>query len=232
MVKSTRAKNRLYKVTLEVDNLHCLQISARSESSRWHARLGHINTDTMKAMINKGRVTGIPALQVEKETCMSCLLGKQTMKSFPQTTTYRATHPLELIHGDLCGPITPPTPARKRYVFVLIDDYSRYMWTMLLQEKIEAFEKFINFKKLAEHETKSVIRTFHSDRGGELCSNEFRAYCDENGIKRHLTAPYSPQPKGVVERRNRTLLEMIRSILKHMKVPNGLWGKLLDTLHI
>lgn len=138
---------------------------------------------------------------------------------------YRATRPLELVHGDLCGPITPPTHAHKRYVFVLIDDYSRYMWTILLQEKNEAFEKFKNFKVLAEQETKSELRTFRTDRGGEFCSNEFVAFCEKNGVNRHLTAPYSPQQNGVVERRNRTLLEMTRSILKHMKVPNFLWGE-------
>lgn len=56
-------------------------------------------------------------------------------------------------------------------------------------------------------------------------SHEFRAYCDKNGINRHLRAPYSPQQNGVVKRRNRTLLEMTRSMLKHMSVPNIVWGE-------
>lgn len=137
----------------------------------------------------------------------------------------RATRPLELGHGDLCGPITSPTLAHKRYMFVLIDDCSRYMWTMLLQEKSEAFEKFKKFKVLAEHETKFELRTFRTDRGGEFCSNDFVAYCERNGVNRHLTEPYSPQQNKVVERQNRTLLEMTTSILKHMKVPNLLWGE-------
>ena len=204
MTRRTRTKNRLYKVTLEVDSQDCLQITAKSESSTWHARLGHINTGTMKAMINTERVIGIPALTVEKETCMSGLLGKQTRKSFPQTTMYRATRPLKLVHGDLCGPITPPTHAHKRYVFVLIDDYSRYMWTILLQEKNEAFEKFKNFKVLAEQETKSELRTFRTYRGGEFCSNEFVAFCEKNGVNRHLTALYSPQQNGVAETKQNT----------------------------
>ena len=225
MVKTTRSKNRLYKVVLDVDNHDCLKLSIKSESSKWHARLGHINTDTMKAMINKELVTGVPAIAIEGETCMSCLLGKQARKPFPQKTTYRASYPLDLIHGDLCGPITPPTPAHKRYVFVLIDDHTRYMWTMLLKEKSEAFDKFKKFKVLVEQETKLTVKTFRSDRGGEFCSTEFQEYCDKNGVKRHLTAPYSPQQNGVVERRNRTLLEMTRSIMKHMKVPNMLWGE-------
>ena len=176
-------------------------------------------------MIRKELVTGIPTIEVERETCMSCMRGKQTRKPFPSTTTFRASRALELVHGDLCGPITPSTPSRSRYVFVLIDDHTRYMWTILLKEKSEAFVKFKSFKALAEQETKKVITTFRSDRGGEFTSREFDDFCSKNGIKRHLTAPYSPQQNGVVERRNRTLLEMTRSILKHMNVPNRFWGE-------
>ena len=167
---------------------------------------------------------------------MSCLFGKQMRQPFPQETSFRAALALELVHGDLCGPITPQTPvhgdlcgpitpqtpSHKRYLFVLIDDFSRYMWTMLLEEKSEAFEKFKSFKMIAESETKTLLKTFRSDRGEEFCSNEFLAYCDKNGVTRHLTAQYSPQQNGVAERRNRTVLEMTRSILKHMKVPNVL----------
>lgn len=110
LVRTTRSQNRLYKVILEVENIKCLQLTITSESAKWHARLGHINLDTMNLMINKELVNGIPKIEVEKETCVSCLRGKQTRKPFPQATTFRATQPLELIHGDLCGPITPTTP--------------------------------------------------------------------------------------------------------------------------
>lgn len=99
------------------------------------------------------------------------------------------------------------------------------MWTILLREKSEALESFKRFKKSVEQETGNTIKTLRTDRGGEFCSNEFQVFCDNHGIKRHLTAPYSPQQNGVVERRNRTLMEMTRSIMKHMDVPNYLWGE-------
>ena len=83
----------------------------------------------------------------------SCLLDKQARHSFPQATTYHADNLLDLIHGDFCGPITLPTPKKKRYIFVLIDDHSRYMWSILLKEKGEAFEKFKKFKTMVEQET-------------------------------------------------------------------------------
>ena len=132
---------------------------------------------------------------------------------------------LELVHGDLCGPITPSTSARNRYIFVLIDDHFRYMWTILLREKSDAFEKFKNFKVMVEQETKQSIKTFRTDRGGEFTSSEFNVFCEESGIHRHLTALYTPQQNGVVERRNRTLLGMTRSMLKHTSMPNYLWGE-------
>lgn len=99
------------------------------------------------------------------------------------------------------------------------------MWTVLLKEKGEAFKNFKNFKMLAEQETGLKMKTLRTDRGGEFCSHEFKLYCNANGVDRHLTAPYSPQQNGVVERRNRTLMEMTKSILKHMSVPNWLWGE-------
>lgn len=150
IIKTTRSRNRLYKVVLQADVVQSLQIKSPTDCSRWHARLGHVNTETMKTMISKELVVGLPSISIERETCVSCLLGKQTRKRFPQATLYRATHPLELLHGDLCGPISPPTSGQKRYVFVLIDDFSRYMWSILLKQKSEAFEKFKVFKELVE----------------------------------------------------------------------------------
>ncbi|KAL0699713.1 hypothetical protein Bca4012_055835 [Brassica carinata] len=85
---------------------------------------------------------GVPNISIEKEVYRSCLMGKQTRKVFPQATQYRATKKLQPIHGDLCGPITPRTLAGKQYIFVLINDYSRYMWSILMKNKNEAFPKF------------------------------------------------------------------------------------------
>lgn len=225
LVKTIRSRNRLYKVSMWIKETMCLYSTTTSDSSRWHARLGHINLETMKSMIQRELVIGVPHLNIEKQICVSCLLGKQTRQVFPQATAYRATRVLELIHGDLCGPITPNTLAGNKYVLVLIDDYSRYMWTALLKEKSEAFNKFKRFKNLVEQDSGATIQTFRTDRGGEFVSQEFNTFCDGSGIRRHLTAPYTPQQNGVVERRNQTLMEMTRSILKHMRVPNFLWGE-------
>lgn len=225
ITKATRAQNRLYKVVMEIVDQKCLQLINQETATTWHARFGHIGTEKLKTMIRKELVIGLPSMTVEKETCASCLLGKQTKHPFPQATSFRAEHVLELVHGDLCGPIQPATAAGNRYIFVLIDDHSRYMWSILLKNKGDAFEKFQKFKAIVELETKAKIKCFRSDRGGEFTSNTFNEYCENQGIERHLTAPYTPQQNGVVERRNRTLIEMTRSLLKHMVLPNWMWGE-------
>lgn len=134
----------LYKVKMEIVNLKCLQLITQNNSNKWHARLGHIGVDLM--MIKKDLVIGLPNITFEKETCADCLLGKQARASFPNVSTFRASRALELVYGDLCGRNTPPSAGISRYIFLLIDDYSRYMWSILLQDKSDAFEKFEKFK--------------------------------------------------------------------------------------
>lgn len=225
ITRAKRAMNRLYKVIMECVESKCLQLVSMDDATTWHARLGHIGSESLKTMVRKELVIGLPKMTVDKETCASCFFAKQARRPFPQATSYRADQVLELVHGDLCGPISPSTAARNRYIFVIIDDHSRYMWSILLKDKGEAFTKFKIFKTLVELETKMKIKCFRTDRGGEFTSTEFNEFCEENGILKHLTAPYSPQQNGVVERRNRTLMEMTRSLLKHMSMPNHLWGE-------
>ena len=176
----------------------------------------------MKAMIRKELVEGMPHINVEKETCESCLLGKQVRQGFPKATQYRASQVLKIIHRDLCGPNTTPTASKNCYIFVLIDDHSHYMWSVLMKEKGQAFEKFKRFKAMVEDETKMTIKRLRTDRGGEFTSNEFKDFYEISGIQRHMTAPYTPQQNGVVERRNQTLMEMTRSTHEDT---NYLWGE-------
>lgn len=225
LVTAKRSRNRLYKVHMGLKNGSCLYLSMEHETNKWHERLGHVNSETIRNMMQKELALGLPKGFIEKKVCGSCLLGKHARQTFPKATSFRATKALELLHGDLCGPITPMTQGGNRYIFVVIDDHTRYMWSMLLKQKSDAFSKFKRLRSLVEKETGERIQTFRTDRGGEFVNHEFDSFCDGAGIRRHLTAPYTPQQNGVVERRNRTLMEMARSLLKHMSMPNYLWGE-------
>lgn len=101
------------------------------------------------------------------------------------------------------------------------------MWAYLLTGKDEAFEAFKKFRALVEQDSEKKIKVLRSDRGGEFCSRQFLEFCEITGIKRQFTAPYNPQQNGVVERRNCTVVAMIRSCLKEMKMLSTMWGEAL-----
>jgi histone deacetylase 1/2 len=90
-------------------------------------------------------------------------------------SSFRATGPLELLHGDLCGPISPATNAGKKYFLLLVDDFSRFMWIVLIRSKDEAFEVFLKVKAATEMELQLQVRSLRTDRGGEFISREFNA---------------------------------------------------------
>uniref|UniRef100_A0ACD5WTY3 Uncharacterized protein n=1 Tax=Avena sativa TaxID=4498 RepID=A0ACD5WTY3_AVESA len=117
----------------------------------------------------------------------------------------------------------------KRYFLLLVDDHSRFMWITLLHSKDEAAEALRRFTAAAEMESGERLRTLRTDRGGEFTSKDFSEFCADRGTARHLTAPYSPQQNGVVERRNQTVVGMARSMLKAMAVPARFWGEAVTT---
>lgn len=95
----------------------------------------------------------------------------------------------------------------------------------MLKEKSEAFEVFKKFRSTIEKESGCEIKIFRTDHGGEFCSNDFTNYYELVGISRQYIAPYNPQQNGVVERQNRTVAAMIRSLLRGKKLPAYMWGE-------
>ena len=126
-----------------------------------------------------------------------------------------------MVHFDLCGPINPSSNRGKRNIITFIDDYSRKTWAYFLQEKSEAFVAFKNFKALVEKEVGSPIKVLLTNHGGEYNSHEFANFCEFHGIKRQLTTAYAPQQNGVCERKNRIILNMVRSLLTKSGIPKS-----------
>ena len=229
LARAPRAGNRLYLLKVQLAAPVCLVAKGDDRAWLWHGRYGHLNFRALRELGQKGMVEGLPLLDRVEEFCDGCALGKQQRQPFPQVANYRAHEPLDLVHADLCGQIRPKTPGGKNYFLLIVDDCSRYMWIELLATKDEAFRCFKRVKALAETERGGKLRAFRSDRGGELNFLEFREYCDEHGIKHFTTTPYTPQQNGVVERRNRTVVEMARCLLKSKGVPGEFWGEAVTT---
>ena len=99
-----------------------------------------------------------------------------------------------------------------------------------MKNKDEVFSKLKEFKALIENHTKKKIKTFRSDNGREFTSNEFKELCKESGIKRELSTPYNPQQNGIVEWKNRTIMEAARAMLHDQDLPMHLWAEVARTL--
>nr|GEX64452.1 zinc finger, CCHC-type [Tanacetum cinerariifolium] len=117
-MKVTRQRNRLYKANLRIGTPVCLLANLKEDTWLWHARLGHLNFESLKSMAQKDLVHGIPAIKHTAQICDVCLIGKHSRAPFPEKAKARSTSPLDLVYGDLCGPITPPSPSGKRYIFL------------------------------------------------------------------------------------------------------------------
>ncbi|RVW24539.1 Retrovirus-related Pol polyprotein from transposon TNT 1-94 [Vitis vinifera] len=169
------------------------------ESVVWHKRYGHFNLKSLRFMQEAGMVEDMPEILVNAQTCESCELGKQQRQPFPQNMSKRATHKLELIHSDICGPMS----------------------TTSLSNNV--------FKKMVETQSGQNVKVLRTDNGGEYISKEFNVFCQEAGIVHQLTAPYSPQQNGISERKNRTVMEMARCMLFEKKLPKLLWAEAVNT---
>jgi transposase InsO family protein len=121
---------------------------------------------------------------------------------------------MELVHGDLCGPISPATPRGKKYFLLLMDDLSRYMWVAMIPFNDRATAAIKDIQARVEGESVLKLKVLHTDRGGEFTVIEFTDYCAAEGVHRQHMASYSPQQNGVIERRNRTVVATVRSMLK------------------
>ncbi|CAJ2652499.1 unnamed protein product [Trifolium pratense] len=218
-------RNRMYKLNLRSVQEKCLQVNVEDKVSLWHLCFGHLHHTGLKRLAEKNMVHGLLDMDYEGKFCEECVLSKQTRTSFQKKAEYQAKHILELIHTDICGPITPESFSGKRYFITFIDDFSRKTWVYFLKEKSEEFEVFKKFKVMVEKPTDRHIKAVRSDRGGEYTSTAFMKYCEDLGIRRFLTAPYSPQQNGVAERKNRTVLDMVRSMLKSKNMSKQFWAE-------
>lgn len=151
LMKVKRSINRLYKINIESSKFDCLLLKSNMSSWLWHLRLGHVYFKAMSPMSSTRMVNEFPEIKQQKAVCSGCLMPKQTRKSFPSQSNYVAKKVLELVHGDLCGPIFPATSAGNMYFFLLVDDYSRVMWVYLLRSKDEALEAFKKFRAQLEN---------------------------------------------------------------------------------
>nr|GFB70991.1 retrovirus-related Pol polyprotein from transposon TNT 1-94 [Tanacetum cinerariifolium] len=180
----------------------CLMARASSTKSwLWHQRLSHLNFDTINDLARNDLVAGLLKFKYHREhLCPSCEQGKSKRASHPPKPVPNSRQRLHLLHMDLCGPMRIASINGKRYVLVIVDDYSRYTWVHFLRSKDKAPENQV-----------------------------LKEYFDTVGISHQMSSVRTPQQTGVVERRNRTLVEAARTMLIFSRAPLFLWAEAIAT---
>jgi hypothetical protein len=187
-----RNHGRLYVLHLTSARPVCLLANSTDPTWLWHGRYGHLNFRALRELARLGMASGIPLLERLEQVCDGCTLGKQHRLPFLHALSYRAEENLELVHTNLCGPISLAMEGGNNYFLLVVDDHSRYMWLEVIKSKADAFQHFKKIKALAEAQSGRRLLAFRSDRGGEFNSTAFRQFCDDGGITHYTTAPYTP----------------------------------------
>jgi transposase InsO family protein len=147
----------------------------------------------------------------------ACQAGKQVRAHHQAKNIMTTIRPLEMLHMDLFGPVAYISIGSDKYGLVIVDDYSHFTWVFFLQNKSETQEVLKKFLKRAQNEFDAKVKKIRSDNDTEFKNTQVEDFLDEEDIKHEFSAPYTPQQNGVAERKNRTLIEMARTMLDEYK---------------
>jgi hypothetical protein len=161
--------------------------------------------------------------------CALCHHGKMIAASHSPVNTVMTEHPGQLLHMDTVGPSRVRSMGGKWYVLVIVDDYSRYSWVFFLESKDQVFEHFQLLALRLNNEHLNWLKAIRSDNETEFRNASFDGFCLEHDIEQQFSAPRIPQQNGVVERKNRTLVEMARMMLDEYGTPRRFWTDAIST---
>ncbi|GKB57125.1 retrovirus-related pol polyprotein from transposon TNT 1-94 [Tanacetum coccineum] len=197
-----------------------LSKATKTKSWLWHRRLSHLNFGALNHLARNGLVRGLPRLKFEKDhLCSACAMGKSKKQSHKPKSEDTNQEKLYLLHMDLCGPMRVASVNGKKYILVIVDDYSRFTWVKFLASKDEAPDFIIKFLKMIQVRLNAAVRNIRTDNRTEFVNQTLREYYEQVGIFHKTSVARTPQQNGVVERRNRTLVEVAQTMLIYAKAP-------------
>src|SRR6185369_3673403 len=204
--------------------------SNNSMADIWHSHLCHVNFGCMSRLSSMSLIPNFTTVKGFK--CQACVQAKQPRKSHKDVDERRTTV-LELIHSDLCEMNGVLTKGGKRYFMTLIEDATRFCYVYLLRTKDEALDYFKIYKAEVENQLERKIKRLRLDRGGEYFTKIFDEFCEEHGIIHERTPPYSPESNGIAERKNRTVTDLVNSMLDTAGLSKAWWGEaVLTSCHV
>ncbi|WVZ93435.1 hypothetical protein U9M48_039413, partial [Paspalum notatum var. saurae] len=197
---------------------------------KWHRRLGHLSFDLLVRLSSMGLIRGLPKLRAEKDlVCHPCRHGKMVAASHIPVSQVVISYPGELLHMDTVGPARVASVSGKWYVLVVVDDFSRFSWVFFMEFKDEALGFVRDLVLRLTNESHKAMRAIRSDNGGEFRNSCFENFCRDLGLEHQFSSPYTPPQNGVEERKNRTLVEMARTMLDEHRTPRRFWAEAVNT---
>ena len=175
-------RDKSFVVDLETNMHEAFSAKVDIESKLWHKRLGHFNYSSLKSMHTQQLTQDMPVVNVVEDVCEACQFGKQQRLPFPSDSTWRATEKLQLIHTDVCGPMSEMSLNGSKYFLIFIDDFSRMCWVYFLKQNSEVANVFTEFKALVENQSQNTIKMIRSDNGTEYTAHSFQNQCKEAGV--------------------------------------------------
>ncbi|GJT13355.1 retrovirus-related pol polyprotein from transposon TNT 1-94 [Tanacetum coccineum] len=170
-----------------------LSKASKTKSWLWHRRLSHLNFGTINHLARHGLVRGLPKLKFEKDhLCSACAMGKSKKKPHIPKSEDTNQEKLYLLHMDLCGPMRVASVNGKKYILVIVDDYSRFTWVKCLRSKDEAPDFIIKFLKMIQVRLKTPVRRIRTDNGTEFVNQTLREYYEKVGISHETSVARSP----------------------------------------
>ncbi|GJR14706.1 putative ribonuclease H-like domain-containing protein [Tanacetum coccineum] len=196
-------------------DLTCLFAKATiDESKLWHRRLGHVNFKTMNKLVKENLVRGLPSKIFENDhTFVACQKGKQHKASCKAKLVSSISQPLQMLHMDLFGPTSVRSINNKTYCLVVTDDLSRFSWVFFLAYKDQTSGILKRFITKIENQLNHKVKVIKYDSGTKFKNREMNEFCGLKGIKREFSVVRTPQQNEVAERKNRTLVEVARTML-------------------
>jgi transposase InsO family protein len=196
----------------------------------WHRRLAHADMRNLHKLQKDGHIIGLINIIFEKDrSCGTCQTGKQVGTHHHAKNIMTTTRPLKMLHMNLFGPIAYISIDGNKYGLVIIHDYSRFTLVFFLQDKSETQEVLKKFLRRIQNEFDAKVKKIRSDNSTEFKNTQVEDFLDEEGIKNEFSAPDTPQQNGMAERKNRTLIEMARTMLDEYKTSYRFWAEAINT---
>ncbi|GJT18888.1 retrovirus-related pol polyprotein from transposon TNT 1-94 [Tanacetum coccineum] len=204
---------------LKTSLIFLLSKASKTKSWLWYHRLLHLNFDTINELDKDGLARGISKLKFQKDhLCSSCALGKSKKSSHQPKAEDTNQEKLYLLHMDLCGPMHVERINGKKYILVIIEDYSQFIWVRFLRSKDEAPEAIIKCIKNIQVRLNAIVRNIRTDNGTEFVNQTLHDFYENESISHQTSIARTPQQNSVVERRNQTLVEAARTMLIFLKL--------------